>query len=396
MWRGGMPMEWNPQADQATMRLWLRIATSLRAFLLLETKRLVDLSEWKNSSARFALSVSLFAMAVAAMVFASSRFYPGSEGSSDFIGWSAGSAVALAGLLIVPMLIGYRIFKLPRLSFAFNVVLLQQTLLAIGAVGSSLILMSQEPARTDFSLLREGQGKETLAYRRFCGDLEAASKLHLLGGRALARTAAVQRDIDETESWGNPDHASVVQAFRHMPRMKVHIQRRKRELRAALVDLKQYEAINEEREQVLTAFYDKYPTYSLAQEFFAAWLIACVGFALIHLWRALALGDRGDRSKVTTVAASVLTASIALGFVWWMSVTGELLSYRNMFVSPPATEFLQEDKPPINFAELKREAQQLRAEFAEVKKEHEKEGEELRGRYYRLRRSCPQTGAGTV
>ena len=383
-------MEWNPQADQATVSLWMRVAKSVKAFLTFRTQNLIDLSEWKDPAARFALTASLFTVAVAAMAYASSRFYPGSEGSSEFIGWSVWSAIAFSILLVVPMVLGFSVLRLPRRNFTLNVVLLQQALLALGAVFASLILMSQEPAQTDFSLLREGRAEGTLAHRRFCGDLKAAARLHALAGRTIERTASVQRDIDEVDSWGDPEHASTVQVLSRFPRLKVHLRHRQRELRAAEADLERYETLNAERESVYAAFNDKYPTYALAQQFFGAWCLAFIGLALLHLWRGLTLGDRGDRSRVTVIADTALSSGIAIAFIWWISVTGELPSYRDMVVSPPAVSLLQGEENPSTFEELRAEAQSFRIKFVRLQKDHKKERDELRGQFYRLRRSCPR------
>jgi len=382
-------MNLNPPVDEPGIKLWIRLGGMFFAFLTFRTRQVIDLSQWRTRTARHVLSGALFAVAVATMILALSQFYPGSEGSADFIGWSAGSALAFAAIVAAPMLLGSRLLKLPRMSFILNTVLIQQTLLALGAVFASLILISQEPARTDFSLLQEGKGQTTLAYQRFCGDLEAKAKLHALNGKVLERTASVMRDIDETESWGNPAYASISQAFQHLPRIHSQFIRRKQEIREAAADQREFHGIEQDRLNTIDAFDGKYPTYGLAREFFIWWFIAILALAIYHLWRGISLGDRGDKSHSTTIAAVTLSAAIAGGFVWCISVAGGLPSYREIFISHPADKLLSGGNKASTFDELKAEAAAYRVEFAEEKREHVDEGDELRGEYYRMRKICP-------
>jgi hypothetical protein len=363
----------------------LRVWQSLRSFVFLDTRRLVALSEWDDKTARLKLSISLAGIAWSAMVYASSRIYLGNELSGEFIGWSVSSAVLFAVLIAAPALAGYRIARLKRLSFALNVILIQQAFLAGAVIIASLVLIMQEPARTDFSLLRDGVGDRTLAYRQLCGGLESAARVLKLNEIQIHRTELIQRETEKTMAWGDPRNASVVQAFHHLPSIISGVDRDKRNLISIARNNKELAEIAKEREAVGEMFSLAYPTVSYAEAIFGALFLTIISMSVFHVWRGMDLGDRGENRRFAAVSAAVLATAIAVGFVWWIALSGDLLLYRDLMskdLPSPETNMTLEDNRKL--------FEKYKAALLAEKKEHEQQAIDLRGNIYRMRHICPK------
>lgn len=371
-------MSWTEPIDDAKLDHLRRLRSLFASFVLFRTKRLIDLSEWTPTSVRLGLTASLFGIASALMIFASSRFYAYGQGSTGFLIWSATAMIVFALLLIVPAFVGYRLLRIRRSSFILNVILIQQSLLALAALGSSLVLTAQEPARTDFALLRAGLGHGTVAYRRFCGDLESGAEVLALTERGQRRTRTVQRDTREIISWGEPN---VSDAPRRMPVVLAQMERRRAELQEATQDLRRMEEITAERAAAVDRFYEAYPTYFLAIDFFVAWFILILLMSSWHLCRAAVLGDRGKRMLPVTIAIVIVTWCFALLFGWSIADGSEYVGYSDVQVSRP--------HEIGTWAAGLEEFKALEAELHEVSAQIAEERLALRADFLSMRSVCP-------
>ena len=376
-------MSWTNNVDEPKLSHVRRVLAAFRSFATARTARLIDLSQWQPETYRFGLTQALFIIALGAMLLASSCFYVRNEESAGFLTWSAAFTISFSLLLIIPAMVAYWLLKVRRSNFLVNVILIQQTLLAAAALASYGVLISQQPARTDFAVLQQGQGEGTIAYRHFCGGLELSSEMAFLNQRALARSQSAMERARQTLSWGRPNMRD---APRVMPIIFAQVDQMRAELREMQADMQRVEQITQALVSSDQAFRETYPTYYLALGIFAVFFIAVLIGSTIHLVRAVLLGDRGKR-RLPQVAAIVIVAwAFAGSFIWAVTNNSEYLRYSEVEVEPLVPPTMTDD--PI--ADFQREFTELEARAAENAARTVAERAQVRSEILSMRATCPR------
>jgi hypothetical protein len=374
-------MSWTTNIDEAKLSHTRRVLAAFRSFATGATAKLIDLSQWQPHTSRFGLTQALFVIASGLMLLASSRLYVRDE-SAGFLTWSAAFTILFSLLLIVPAMVAYRLLKLRRSNFLINVILIQQALLATAALASYLVLISQQPARTDFAVLQEGRGEGTVAHRYFCGGLELSAEMAFLNERALARSRSAMERARETLSWGPPNMRD---APRVMPIIFAQSVRMRAELREMQADMARVEQITQTIVSSDQAFRDTYPTYYLALVIFALAFVAVLIGTTLHLVRAALLGDRGKRFLPRLAAIIIVAWAFAGSFIWAVANNSEYLRYSEVEVEP-----LEDPTTDDPMADFRRELAELEPQVAVNAARTADQRAHVRSAILSMRAICPR------
>ena len=370
-------MSWTTNIDEEKLSHTRRVLAAFRSFATGNTARLIDLSQWQSATSRFGLTQALCVIATGLILLASSRFYVHDE-ATGFLTWSATFTILFSLLLIVPAIVAYRLLKIRRSVFVINVILIQQALLATAALASYLVLISQQPARTDFAVLQQGRGEGTVAHRYFCGGLELSAEMAYLNERALARSRSAMARARETLSWGPPN---VRDAPRVMPIIFAQTRRMHAELREMQADLVRVRQITQALVSSDQAFRETYPTYHLALALFVLAFVAVLVGSTLHLVRASLLGDRGSRLLPRLAAVVIVAWAFAGSFIWVVASNSEYLDYSEVEVA-----HLTDDP----MAAFRRELTELEAEVAVNAARTSNERADVRSAILSMRATCPR------
>lgn len=289
-----------------------RVTALLRAYVSLNTSRLLQLSEEGDLRERAQAWAAVFFLNLL-ILFSTQWLIFGS-------GWSFFEALRLVLLaflgslfLASPLLIVSNLLR-GRSSWFFvgNLVAIGALMGTLTVFAGGLIALSVEPARTDLLLVRKGLGQSTVAYEQICGPTENLAEELVLGRASLKR---LEENLADREAMRRLDRAppgyELLPGWAFAERVKL-TRRAATNLEAELASLARLLELRERRSSAPARFAARYPSVVAAGwvTVAGAGLIALMG--AIHSWKATVWPAVGWRGKANAVVG-LFSAGAATG-----------------------------------------------------------------------------------
>lgn len=291
--------------------LWTRlqnIGASLTAYLTLRTATLSRQSEVGPLRERVEHTASLACLAVVTLLLVTWLLL--GQASPPFDVLVRACVLGLIGsvVLAAPLAIALKLTsRRPAYLFIGSLVSIQQVFLILVVGASSLVLVSVEPARTDFTLLRSNMGSHTLAYRHLCQPFSDQAQVYVNIRNSGLRTQAVIDDIREIERWKQERFPPTGDALTaRWTAVEAQYARRKAEIAQTEIEQRQHAEMQRAQIKVRERFVERYPSVRWSIGILIVGVLTLVVMTSIHLWKAAVWTAIGWKRKLTGAGSLIL------------------------------------------------------------------------------------------